>query len=60
MSPRTGRPHLQETSRNEKLNVRLTKQEKEEIQYCAEKLNISRTDAIMRGIRLVIKEIEEK
>lgn len=60
MSPRTGRPPLQEESRKEKLNIRLTGREKEEIQYCADKLNISKTDAIMMGIRLVKKEIEKK
>jgi hypothetical protein len=60
LSPRTGRPPLQEVSRTEKLNIRLTRQEKEEIEYCSEKLNLSRTDAIMRGIGLVKKEIESK
>lgn len=60
MSPRTGRPPLQEVSRTEKLNIRLTRQEKEEIEYCSEKLNLSRTDAIMRGIGLIKKEIENK
>jgi hypothetical protein len=60
LSPRTGRPPLQEVSRTEKLNIRLTRQEKEEIEYCSEKLSLSRTDAIMRGIGLVKKEIENK
>ena len=60
LSPRTGRPPLQEVSRTEKLNIRLTKQEKEEIEYCSEKLNLSRTDAIMKGIGLVKKEIDNK
>ena len=60
MSQRTGRPPIQETSRSEKLNIRLTKQEKEEIEYCAEKLNLSRTDTIMKGIGLVKEEIKKK
>lgn len=60
MSPRTGRPPIQETSRSEKLNIRLTKQEKEEIEYCSEKLNLSRTDTIMKGIGLVREEIKKK
>lgn len=54
-----GRPPLQKTSRSEDLNIRLTKQEKDDIQYCAEKLEISRTDAIMKGISLLKKEIGE-
>lgn len=59
LSTRTGRPPLQDVSRSEKLNIRLTKQEKEDIEYCSEKLNLSRTDTIMKGIGLVKKEIEK-
>lgn len=59
MSKKTGRPPLQETSRNERMNIKLTKQEKEDIQYCADKLNVARTDAIMKGISLLKKEIGE-
>lgn len=60
MSPRTGRPPLQKTSRSQDLNIRLTIEEKEKIQYCSEKLEISRTDAIMRGIDLLMEDIEKK
>lgn len=60
MSPKTGRPPIQDTSRNEKLNIRLTAKEKEEIKYCAEKLNISRTDTIMKGIYLVKERLEKE
>lgn len=60
MSPRTGRPPIQDTSRNEHLSIRLTKSEKEEINSCSEKLGISRTDTIMKGIRLVEAEIKKK
>lgn len=59
MSPRTGRPPIQSEPRKETLNLRLTKQEKNDIEYCAKRLNISRTDTIMKGIRLVKKEIEQ-
>lgn len=58
--PRAGRPPLQEVSRNEKLNIRLTKQEKEEINDCSEKLGMSRTDTIMKGIGLVRAGIEKE
>lgn len=58
MSPRTGRPPLQDEARKEKLNIRLTKKEKDEIEYCSEKLNLSRTDTIMKGIGLVKKELD--
>ncbi len=59
MSPRTGRPP-KENPRNVNLNIRITKNESERIQKCADKLNMTRTDAIMKGINLVEKEIEQK
>lgn len=59
MSPRTGRPPLQDESRKEKLNLRLTSQEKNDIEYCAEKLNLSRTDTIMKGIRLIKEDLDK-
>nr|UVX54374.1 MAG: Transcriptional regulator, RHH-like, CopG [Bacteriophage sp.] len=59
MSPRTGRPPINDVSRTEKLNIRLTKKEKDRIDKCAEVLGISRTDTIMKGIGLVEKEIGE-
>lgn len=60
MSPRTGRPPLQEESRKEKLNIRLTKKEKEEIEYCSNHLGLSRTDTIMKGIGLLKQELNKK
>lgn len=59
MSPRTGRPP-KENPRNINLNIRITKAESDKIQNCAEMLNMTRTDAIMKGIELVEKEIKEK
>ena len=60
MSPRTGRPPINSESRKEKLNIRLTSEEKERIDKCAEALEISRTDTIMKGIGLVENEIGKK
>ena len=54
MSPRTGRPPKSGMSRKVNLNLRLTEEEAKEIKECAEKLGISRTDAIMTGIRLIL------
>ena len=54
MSPRTGRPPKAEASRNVSLNIRLTEAEAKEIKECAEKLGVSRTDAIMQGIHLIL------
>lgn len=58
MSPRTGRPP-KENPRKINLNIRLTEQEANDIQECADKLNLSRTDTIMKGIRLVKSEMEK-
>lgn len=57
MSPRMGRPP-KGNPRNMKLNLRLTEQEHTDIQYCADKLNTSRTEAIMRGIELLKNKME--
>lgn len=58
MSPRTGRPP-KENPRNVNLNIRITKEEAQRIQNCANKLNMTRTDTIMRGIEMVEKEVAE-
>lgn len=58
MSPKTGRPP-KENPRKINLNIRLTEQEAKDIQECADELNISRTDTIMRGIQLVKAEIKK-
>ena len=48
-----GRPK-NEIPRSERLNLRLTKFELEKISKIAEKKNISRTEAILQGIDLLI------
>ena len=50
MCPRTGRPKL-ESPKNKSLTLRLSDEEAQEIQECAEKFHISRTEAILKGIR---------
>ena len=59
MSPRTGRPP-KENPRNINLNIRLTKDESERIKKCADKLELTRTDTIMKGIAMVEEQIEKK
>lgn len=46
--------------RNVNLNIRITKDEAERIQSCADKLELTRTDTIMKGIGLVEKELKDK
>ncbi len=59
MSPRTGRPP-KENPRKVNLNIRLTEREASDIQECADKLNLSRTDTIMKGIQMVKSKIEKE
>jgi len=59
MSPKMGRP-LKDNPRNVNLNLRLTSSESAKIKHCSEVLNISRTDAIMRGIELLEVELLNK
>ena len=58
MSPRTGRPPKENARKND-LNIRLTDDEKQEIQFVADALGMTRTDAIIKGIRLLKAEIEK-
>ena len=51
MSPRTGRPKIEKPEKTS-LTLRLSEDEAKEIQECAE--NLSRTEAILKGIRLLM------
>lgn len=59
MSPRTGRPP-KENPRSVNLNIRISKDEAELIQECADTLEITRTDTIIKGVEMVKKEIDKK
>jgi len=59
MSPRTGRPKA-DNARDKKLNIRLRQEELDLIQECADKLDKTRTDAIMEGIKLLKVELDNK
>lgn len=60
MSPLKKGQKLTDNPKNVNLSLRLTKTEAEDLQYCADKLNTTRTDVINRGIRKVKEEIEQK
>ena len=60
MSPRTGRPPKGEQSRTEKITIRLSVLEAQKIQECADRLNTTRTDAIVTGIDLLKSELDKK
>lgn len=59
MSPKLGQK-LTDNPKTVKLNLRLTKQETEDIQYCADKLNTTRVDVINRGVKKIKEEIDKK
>lgn len=60
MSPRTGRPPKGNESRTERLNIRISKGEYRRIQRCADKMQVSKVDAIMKGIDLLQAEQEKE
>ena len=59
MSPRTGRPP-KENPRNINLNIRISKEEDALIKECSAKLGTTRTEVIIKGVKLVRSEINEK
>ena len=54
-----GRPKL-EISRLKQLNIRVTEKEFEEISNLAKKLKISKTEAVLRGIKLLKNPPKQK
>ena len=58
MSPRTGRPPI-DNPRNIRFTVRLTSEAAEILQECSNMLEVSRTDIIVKGIKLVKSEIDK-
>ena len=58
MSPKTGRPP-KENPRNVNLNIRVTKEEAQLIQECADILDTTRTEAIVRGVKLLKDGLEK-
>jgi len=59
LSPRTGRPP-KEDARKVSLGLRLTENESQMIQECADALGTSRTDAIIRAIQKLWSELTKK
>ena len=57
MNKKMGRPIKRDTNKTEKLNIRLTKEDKKLIQDCADKMNISKSDVIVKAIELFKKTV---
>ena len=60
MSPTTGRPIKGASKRDKNLQIRINTEELALLDECAQLLDISRTDVINKGIRLVKKELDNK
>jgi uncharacterized protein (DUF1778 family) len=58
MSPRTGRPTS--NKKTERIEIRLAPNEAALLRECAERLQISRTDVINKGVRLVKAELDKE
>lgn len=60
MSPKTGRPIKGTSKRDKSLQLRMSREELELLDECSKRLEITRTDVINKGIRLVKKELDKK
>nr|DAQ34165.1 MAG TPA: hypothetical protein [Caudoviricetes sp.] len=58
MSPRTGRPTS--NKKTERLEIRLTPEEAQDLQECADRLNVSKTEVINKGVQLVKAELDKE
>ena len=56
MSPRP----KSDSSKNHRLNVRLSSEMEKKLEYCSEKLQISKTEVVQRGIDLVKNELDKR
>ena len=58
MSP-AGRPKI-ENPKNIRLEIRLTQEQSDNLEYCARKLDKNKTDVINLGIQKIKDELEKK
>ena len=57
--PRTGRPKS-DNPKNINLNIRLTKNDADRLQKCANTMQTSRTDVILQGLDLVEVKLKKQ
>ena len=60
MLPKTGRPIKGDSRRDKSLQLRMSREELELLDECAQKLQVSRTDVVNKGILLVKKNLDNK
>lgn len=60
MSPRTGRPIKGTSKRDKSLQLRMSREELELLDECSKRLELTRTDVVNKGIKLVKEELDKK
>ena len=60
MLPRTGRPIKGTSKRDKSLQLRMSGEELELLDECSKRLEMTRTDVVNKGIKLVKKELDKK
>lgn len=60
MSPLKKGTKLTDNPRNVRLEIRLTQDENRMLEECAEKLNVTKTKVITKGIEMVSRETDKK
>lgn len=60
MSPRTGRPIKGTSKRDKSIQLRMSSEELELLDECSKRLEMTRTDVVNKGIKLVKKELDKK
>ena len=60
MSPKTGRPPKMGKPKNISLQLRITEETADKLQECSEKLQISRTEVIEKGIDFIHEQATKK
>lgn len=59
MSPSKGRPPI-DNPKNVRLEIRLTKAQSDVLSECADRLQITRTEVINKGVEMVKAELDKK
>lgn len=58
MSPQRGRPPIHGERKAVRLEIRLTETKEKQLEDCASRLGINRSEVIERGIEMVARELE--
>lgn len=59
MSPSKGRPPI-DNPKSVRFEIRMTTQQAETLAECAERLQVTRTDVINKGVEMVKAELDKK